>query len=99
MELVFSSKLWEWPGKAAWCFVTLPNEVSTDIRDLHGSQNGFVSIRAEATIGIITWRTSIFPDSTSGSYLLPIKRDVRKLESITIGDIVPVQLRLIVLDP
>jgi hypothetical protein len=38
------------------------------------------------TIGQTVWKTSIFPDSKSGSYLLPLKAEVRKKEKIGVGD-------------
>jgi hypothetical protein len=49
----------------------------------------------EATIGKSKWKTSIFPDSREGSYLLPVKADVRKREELLEGDMVPLKLRLL----
>ena len=36
--------------------------------------------------GKTTWKTSIFPDKKSGTYLLPLKADVRRREGIGAGD-------------
>lgn len=36
-------------------------------------------------VGDTAWATSIFPDKESGSYLLPLKADVRKAERILEG--------------
>jgi Domain of unknown function (DUF1905) len=47
------------------------------------------------TIGESTWKTSIFPDSTRGSYVLPIKRAVRTAEALNAGDIATVTVKLI----
>ncbi len=44
----------------------------------------------EAKIGKTNWRTSIFPDSKSGTYLLPVKATVRRVEGIDDGDTVSV---------
>jgi Protein of unknown function (DUF3376)/Domain of unknown function (DUF1905) len=41
------------------------------------------------------WTTSIFPDSARGSYVLPIKRSVRKAEALEVGDVASVTVRLI----
>jgi hypothetical protein len=51
-----------------------------------GPRSGWGSIRVEATIGGSTWKTSIFPDSKSGTFLLPVKAQVRKQEGISAGD-------------
>jgi hypothetical protein len=46
------------------------------------------------TLGKTTWKTSIFPDKKLHAYLLPIKADVRKKESVKAGDIVVFAMRL-----
>jgi hypothetical protein len=38
-------------------------------------------------LGGSEWRTSIFPDSKSGCYVLPVKKAVRKTENVEVGDI------------
>jgi hypothetical protein len=49
-------------------------------------------VRVEAALGGSRWRTSLFPDRTSGSYLLPVKKAVRDREGIDDGDTVTVRL-------
>ena len=39
-------------------------------------------------------RTSVFPDAASGSYLLPVKRPVRRANDLEAGDVVRVLLRV-----
>jgi hypothetical protein len=39
--------------------------------------------------------TSIFPGSGGGTYVLPIKRAVRKAEALDVGDIATVTVELI----
>jgi len=51
-------------------------------------------VRVVATIGDITWRTSVFPQK-SGGYILPIKTDVRRRSGISAGDKVTVAIDLL----
>jgi hypothetical protein len=96
--VVFDAELWIWDARRAdsWTFVSLPAEASEDIRDLtDGPRRGFGSVRVRATVGASTWTTSIFPDSARGSYVLPIKRTVRKAEALDAGDTTTVTVELI----
>lgn len=96
-EYEFVAALWRWTGEAAWHFVTLPHEVTDDIDETNeGSRAGFGSRRVEATVGDTTWRTSVFPDKKSASYLLPIKQSVRSAEHLVEGEPVEIRLRLLV---
>src|SRR5689334_127570 len=81
MVVVFDAELWLWDARRAdtWTFVSLPADVSEEIRDLSaGPRRGFGSVRVRVSVGGSTWRTSIFPDSAGGGYVLPIKAAVRK---------------------
>jgi hypothetical protein len=90
------AKVWLYPGNAAWHFVTLPKGPAREIKGLFaGERRGWGAIPVEATIGATTWTTSIFPDSKSGSYLLPLKASVRKAEGVVAGRTVEVVLRLV----
>lgn len=46
------------------------------------------------TLGKTSWKTSIFPDKHSGSYLLPLKALVRKKEGIFSGDKVSFSIQI-----
>ncbi|MFZ0161621.1 MAG: DUF1905 domain-containing protein [Kineosporiaceae bacterium] len=71
-EFEFTAPLWLHPG-GEWHFVTVPEEISEDIHDLTaGLRRGFGSVRVAVTVGDTSWRTSVFPDSTSGTFLLPM---------------------------
>lgn len=79
-------KVWLYPGEAAWHFVNVSKKVSREIKENFAAQaRGFGSIRVKVMAGKTSWKTSIFPDSISGTYLLPIKADVRKKEKIREG--------------
>jgi Domain of unknown function (DUF1905) len=96
--VVFDAELWIWDARRAdsWTFVSLPAEVSDEIRELAGrSRRGFGSLRVRVTLGGSTWTTSIFPDSGRGCYVLPVKRAVRKTEGLDAGDIATVTVELI----
>jgi Domain of unknown function (DUF1905) len=98
MMVAFDAELWIWDARRAdtWTFVSLPAEASEDILDLAGgSRRGFGSLRVRVTVGDSTWKTSIFPDSARGSYVLPIKRAVRTAEALQPGDIATVNVELI----
>jgi hypothetical protein len=47
-----------------------------------------------ATIGATSWRTSVFPDSQSGCYLLAVKADVRNTEKLSAEDTVEISIRV-----
>jgi hypothetical protein len=95
MHINFTAALWKWSGGAAWHFVSLPKDLSDDIAHIYkDTRSGFGSIRVSASIGDITWATSIFPDSKSGCFLLPIKKSVRLRAGIIEGDAVSVSIVL-----
>lgn len=51
-------------------------------------------MRVVATIGQTIWKTSIFPDRKSNSYVLPVKADIRNKEDIEDGDMVMLTLEV-----
>jgi hypothetical protein len=92
----FSVPLWLYPAGAGWHFVTVPEEVSSDITDLSaGLRHGFGSVRVAVTVGGTSWRTSVFPQSGTGCYLLPMKKAVRTAEGLELGGQVAVHLNLV----
>lgn len=93
----FSAELWRYTGKAAWHFVTLPHEVADDIDEITAdTRRGFGSVRVEVTVGSSTWNTSIFPDTKSESFILPVKKAIRVAEDLDDG--APVDVRLTLAD-
>jgi hypothetical protein len=95
--VVFEAKLWIWEARRSdsWTFASLPAEASEEIRELAGGRvGGFGSLRVRATIGGTSWRTSIFPDGARDCYVLPVKRDVRRAESVRAGDTTTVKVEL-----
>lgn len=96
MRYEAEAEVWLYTGaKTAWHFVSLPPEFSDGIRGLRGPRgSGWGSLRVTATIGGTTWRTSIFPDTKSGAFILPLKAEVRWAESIGAGDRVTVSVEI-----
>jgi Domain of unknown function (DUF1905) len=86
VEKTFTSKLWMYNGKGAWHFLTLPKDFADEIRFFNPGAKGFTPIKVKASIGKTTWKTAIFPDSKSGSFVLVVKADVRKAEKLVVGD-------------
>jgi hypothetical protein len=93
----FDAEVWPWRsanGGTTWFFLTLPVDVSADLRMEAGPPRGFGSVRVEATIGDSTWRTSVFPQAESGCFLLPVKKPIRNAEGLDDGVECAVRLRL-----
>ena len=91
----FKAELWLYPGEAGWHFLTLPADVADDIRArTAGVSKAFGSIKVRAEVGEQSWLTSLFRDSRSGSYLLPVKKAIRDKSQIREGDELAVHLSL-----
>jgi len=93
-----NGKVWLWPGEqGAWHFVYVDKKISEDIkaRQKGKMRRGFGGVRVEVKAGKTVWQTSIFPDSRSGTYLLPLKASVRRAEGLFEGDPISYSLTLI----
>lgn len=100
ISFTFRAQLYLYHGdKSSWTFVTLPADVADGIRFFTNAagtkRRGFGSVKVSLSIGETSWKTSVFPDKDSGSYLLPIKASVRNAEGISAGDEVDFELSLV----
>jgi len=88
-------KLWTGADGSAH-FMSVPEALSGEIR-AHALmiRRGFGSARVEATIGDVTWRTSVFPSKSTGGYFLPVKIDVCRRAGLAAGDDVTLSLELL----
>jgi len=91
-----TAPLWLWTGEGgSWHFITVPEEQAAEFRaEGLARRGGFGSVKVEATINGVTWRTSVFPQK-SGGYILPVKAKVRRDAGISAGDTVTVTLDLV----
>lgn len=94
MKWSFAAELFRWDAEgASWRFVRLPVDLAEDIR-IVAETRGFGSVKVDVRVGDTTWSTSIFPEKASGSFVLPVKKQVRDAEGLDDGDTVTVELAL-----
>jgi hypothetical protein len=78
-----------YPGNGGWRFLPIPQKEAAEIKEVFAKKSrGWGSLPVIVTIGTTTWETSIFPDKKSRTYLLPLKAQVRKKESLFDDDTV-----------
>jgi len=96
----FTARLWRWSARqetadpSAWCFVTLPTEVSEEVRLRAGEPRGFGSVPVRVQVGSSRWETSVFPDTGSGCFVLPVRKAVRRAHGVEDGDDLTVTLEV-----
>ena len=94
--ITLTTPLWLWTGQGgSWHFITVPEDQGGEI-GAHSllSRGGFGSVKVEATVNDVTWRTSVFPMKSAG-YILPVKKEVRRKAGIAAGDEVTVTIELL----
>lgn len=95
MEFGFSARLWRWEARTElWVFVSLPGELSEEVRDVPRPRSGFGAVPVRVTCGASTWTTSIFPGVTE-TYVLPVKKSVRTKEGLELGDLAEFRLEVL----
>ena len=96
----FTAPLWRWTAReestdaGAWSFVTLPLDMADEVRERAGEPRGFGSVRVHVEAAGQAWDTSVFPDSSSSSYVLPVKKAIRVAAGVEEGDDLTVTLSL-----
>jgi hypothetical protein len=82
----FSGNTWQYPSPGGWHFISVPKELSKEIRGiLRSEEEGWGRLKATAKIGGTEWKTAIWFDTKMNIYLLPVKAEVRKKEKIETG--------------
>ena len=89
----FTGLPWQYNPPKGWYFVNLPKDFSEEIRThFKNEEEGWGRLKATAKIGNTEWKTAIWFDTKKGVYLLPLKVEIRKEETIVVGVDVPVEL-------
>jgi hypothetical protein len=96
-QYTFQATVWRYPGMAGWHFVSVPSDISVHIKQNFADRiRGWGSLSIIAKVGKTSWKTSIFPDKETGTYLLPLKAEVRKQEVIIADDSIAITLEITV---
>jgi len=89
----FKGKVWKDPA-ANWYFVSLDQKLTDEIKANPNSKtNEYGLIKAEATVGKTSWKTTLFP-TKNGNLVFAIKADIRKKENIQDGDTLNIKITL-----
>ena len=87
----FQAKVIYWRGPSPFFFVPIPAFHAAEIRRLSKLVTyGWGMIPVEATLGGVTFQTSLFPKDEA--YLLPLKVVLRQKTKVTAGDTVSIDM-------
>lgn len=79
VQYQFKAKPWQHIGPGGWYFVSLPVQLSKEIRTVFKmDEEGWGRLKAVAKIGSTEWKTAIWFDTKRNTYLLPLKAEIRK---------------------
>lgn len=91
----FSANLWKDTSSGRWVFVSLPKEISKEIREhLKWQEEGWGRMKTIASINNFEWNTAIWFDTKSNTYLLPVKAEVRKKAHLELDDLVDINISI-----
>ena len=92
----FESKLFRYQGSSAWYFLPLPKVLAEKIEQESISKlKPFGSFRVSVCIKNSSYTTSIFKDTKSKTFFLPVKKEIRQKELLDDGDMVTCTLSII----
>lgn len=76
--------------------VTVPEEVSEELNARYSeNKRGFGSLKVEVKLGESTWNTSLFYDSKTSCFVLPIKKTVRDRNRVSEGDSADISIKVL----
>lgn len=82
----FSAKIWQHQSQGGWYFVSLPEKLAKEIREVvKWQEEGWGRLRVTAKTGNSEWDTAIWFDTKMNTYLLPVKAEIRKKENLEPG--------------
>lgn len=86
IQYEFSATPWQHGASGGWHFISLPVEISKEIREhLKFQEEGWGRMKASVQIGKTSWETAIWFDTKQNTYLLPLKAAIRKKEKVELG--------------
>lgn len=89
IQYEFNAIIWQHSMPNGWYFISLPKEIATEIRaQFKWQEEGWGRLKAIAKIGNTEWETAIWYDSKHKTYLLPLKAEIRKKETLKISQVV-----------
>ena len=98
MRFEFSAKAYQYSSSeemCGWTFVSLPKELSTEIRDnFKHLEEGWGRMKVAAKLGESEWQTAIWFDTKQDTYLLPLKAKIRKQENVVLGEDVKINIMI-----
>jgi hypothetical protein len=95
IKYTFTAKPWQYKGKGAWIFVSLPQKMSKEIRKhFKQEEEGWGRLKATLQIDSSEWKTAIWFDTKANTYMLPLKSEIRKKENVVVGKAVKVTVRI-----
>ncbi|WP_099203398.1 DUF1905 domain-containing protein [Miniphocaeibacter massiliensis] len=79
--------------KANWTFVSIPKNISIEIKEnFELLEKGWGRIKVTVNIGNSEWETSMWFDTETETYSLPLKAAIRKKENIVLDKEVKVSI-------
>ena len=82
-KITGTPRLYKEDDACGWHFIFFPKDISKEIRSNHKRQEeGWGRMKATVKIGNTEWKTSVWFDTKNDTYLLPVKKEIRRKEKI-----------------
>jgi hypothetical protein len=92
-EFRFEAEIIYWRGPAPFFYAPVPAAEAAQIRAAAKMVSyGWGVIPVEVTVGDVVFKTSLFPKD--GTYLVPLKDEVRRKTGVTAGDRIAIEMVL-----
>lgn len=89
----FSGKMWKDASPGGWHFISMPKDLSKEIREnLKWQEEGWGRMKALAKIQQFEWKTAIWFDTKMDTYILPVKAEARKKSKIEVNQNIEIEI-------
>jgi hypothetical protein len=89
----FVTEVIYWRGPSPFFYAPAPPQHAEELRRITRAVTyGWGMTPVEAKVGDVVFTTSLFPKD--GTYLLPLKADVRRRAGVTAGDVIKVEFTI-----